>query len=60
MAFIDILNDIALKQYLPFSSVTTRRDFRTRRDFFASMGTAAFEHGNGLNSRLVVADQDHN
>ena len=38
--------------------MATRRDFRTRRDFFASMGTA-FEHGNGQNSRLVVADEDH-
>ena len=43
---------------LPSSSAQTRRDFRTRRDFFASMETV-FEHGNGLNSRLVVADEDN-
>ena len=38
---------------IPSSSATTRRDFRTRRDFFA-----VFEHGNGLKYRLVVADED--
>ena len=43
---------------LPSSFATTRRDFRTRRDFFASMGTA-FKHGHGLNSRLVAADEDN-
>ena len=37
----------------------TRRDFRRVRAFFASMGTL-FEHGNGLKSRLVVADEDGN
>ena len=42
---------------VPSLAATTRRDFRTRRDFFASMETA-FEHGNGLKSRLVVAVED--
>ena len=45
--------------HLPFSAATTRRDFRTRRDFFASMETV-FEHENGLKSRLVVAAEDGN
>ena len=43
--------------YLPSSAVAKRRDFRTRRDFFASMETV-FEHGNGLESRLIVAAED--
>ena len=42
---------------MPSSAATTVRDFKTIRDFFASMETV-FEHGNGRKSRLVVAAED--
>ena len=41
-------------EFVPSSFVMTRQDFKTRQDFFASMGTV-FENGNGLIYRLVVA-----
>ena len=51
------MHTVQLLAIIPSSAATTRRDFRRRRDFFASMGTV-FEHGKGLKSRLVVADED--